>query len=262
MNAAIHGRRIVNTRASHQAAALDTLLHERGAIPLSYPCIAIVPPADTTTLDTALRDLIAGAYDWLLLTSVNTIFAITQRLDTLNLSLARADFRTAAIGSSTAEAAREYLHLEQIELPEQYVAESLAEALPITAGERVLLAESAIARPTLADLLAARGATVTVCEAYNTITGTGGVDLPAVLDQIDALTFTSPSTVTGFVERIGAALPDALSICAVCIGTKTAATASEYGFRQIMTADPYTIAGIVQALEIYFSQEYGASVSL
>jgi uroporphyrinogen-III synthase len=252
----------VNTRASHQAAALDSLLLECGAIPLSYPCIAIVPPADTSMLDAALRDLIAGTYDWLLLTSANTVFAITQRLSMLNLSLLGANFRTAAIGSSTADAARESLHVEQIELPEEYVAESLAESLPITAGERVLLPESAIARPTLANLLTGRGAAVTVCKAYNTVTGTGGVDLPVLLDQIDALTFTSSSTVTGFMERIGDVLPDALDICAVCIGTKTAATASEYDFRQIITADPYTLAGIVQALETYFSGEKSNSVAL
>ena len=40
------------------------------------------------------------------------------------------------------------------------LAESLAEHLPIETGTRVLLPESAIARPTLADRLSARGARV------------------------------------------------------------------------------------------------------
>jgi uroporphyrinogen-III synthase len=41
------GKRIVNTRAVHQAEALNTLLRARGALPLDYPCIAIVPSQDS-----------------------------------------------------------------------------------------------------------------------------------------------------------------------------------------------------------------------
>jgi len=55
------GKRVVNTRAAHQAAELDDLLRGRGAVPVSYPCIAIAPPADPAPLDAALRDAAAGA---------------------------------------------------------------------------------------------------------------------------------------------------------------------------------------------------------
>ncbi len=47
---ALRGKRIVNTRALHQAADFDALLTKYGAVPISYPCIVIEPPADTTQL--------------------------------------------------------------------------------------------------------------------------------------------------------------------------------------------------------------------
>ena len=39
------GKRIVNTRAAHQAAEFSALLRQHGAIPIEYPCIEIAPPA-------------------------------------------------------------------------------------------------------------------------------------------------------------------------------------------------------------------------
>lgn len=259
MSDALHGKRIVNTRATHQAHALNAILSQQGALVLEYPCIAIVPPPDTHALDSALRDLISGAYEWLLLTSANTVYALAQRLADLRLTLDDAPIRAAAVGMSTAESAREHLHLHDVLLPTEYIAEALAEALPVTPLSRVLLPESAIAPPTLADLLTARGAQVTVVEAYQNVTGTGGVDLVATLagGQVDALTFTSASTVAGLVERLQphtGALDTARDICAACIGPKTAAAAQAYGFRHVICAREYTLDGLMQTLNDYFTQ--------
>jgi len=258
MSAALHGKQIVNTRAVHQAEALNALLRARGAIPLAYPCIDIAPPHETHTLDAALHELSAGGFAWLILTSANTVMILAQRLHALGLSLTDAPFRTAAIGPSTAQPAVTHLGVTPFELPPHYVAESLAEHLPITHGMRVLLPESAIARPTLADRLTERGAAVTVVEAYHTVRGHGGLDVPQLLAQkrIDALTFTSSSTVTYFFERLtqeGGQPSDALSVCAVCIGSKTAATARDYGFTTLITATEYTLDGLMDALDAYFA---------
>ena len=80
MSGPLAGRRIVNTRAANQAAELDTLLRAAGAIPVSFPCIAIEPVADPGPLDAALRMMFDGAYDWVLFTSVNTVRAVESRL--------------------------------------------------------------------------------------------------------------------------------------------------------------------------------------
>ncbi|MBI1279204.1 MAG: uroporphyrinogen-III synthase [Anaerolineaceae bacterium] len=258
MNGGLSGKRIVNTRAEHQAKALNDLLQLRGAVPEAYPCIEIIPPEDTSQLDKALVNLCEGHYDWLTLTSANTVFALKQRLDSLGLTLAGKSFRTAVIGPATAEAAQQ-LGLNTIDLPAQYDAEALAISLPIEAGTRVLLPESVIARPTLNDQLTTRGAKVTVVTAYQTICGRGGVDVPRLLaqKQIDAMTFTSSSTVTYFLERLqkeGGKLEDALSLCAACIGDQTAQTARDCDFRVITVASEHTLDGLVNTLDRYFVQ--------
>ena len=263
MTGVLSGKYIVNTRAAHQAETLNNLLRAKGAVPLDYPSIAIIPPENSSRLDAALFDLVIGRFDWLILTSANTVFALAQRLNALGLTLAGTAFRTAAVGPATAEATQEQLHLERVDLPAEYFAESLAHSLPIESGTRVLLPESTIARPALANILSARGAEVSVVAAYQTICGQGGVDVPQLLaqKQIDALTFTSSSTVTYFLERFseeGGKREDAFEVYAACIGSKTAATAHDCGFTVLTTPAEHTLDGLLKALGEYFSQQIRA----
>jgi uroporphyrinogen-III synthase len=169
------GKRIVVTRASHQAAELSELLRRRGAEPLVYPCIAIAPPHDPAALDAGLRAAIAGAFDWLVLTSTNTALALAQRLAELGLAPAQLDgIAVAAVGPATAAAAQRLLGLPVRVVPETYVAESLAATLRPTSQMRILLAQADLARPILAQELTAAGANVTTVAAYRTVLGSGG----------------------------------------------------------------------------------------
>ena len=144
-------------------------------MPIEYPCIEIAPPEDTAPLDSALRELAAGHFDWLLLTSANTVFVLRQRLNALGISLDNAAFQTAAVGPVTDRAARQ-IGLDPVSLPEEYSAEALADAMLDVRGARVLIPASALARPSLAETLARRGAdVVTVC-AYRTVRGQGWAD--------------------------------------------------------------------------------------
>lgn len=257
------GKRIVNTRAAHQAAELDDLLRERGSQPISYPCIAIVPPGDLTDLDQTLCDLVDGRYDWLVLTSPNTVQALAKRMAALNRSIPDpAPFHTAAVGPSTAEIAQKMLGLHIHVVPDEYIAEALADALDLAAGTRVLLPESAIARPTLAQAIRKSGAHVTVVTAYQTGIGTGGADVPHMLAQrrIDAVVFTSSSTVTNFVERLqqeGGNPDDLRGTCIACIGPKTETTAREQGLDVSLVSESHTLEGLIASLESYFSEPVG-----
>lgn len=250
-------RHVVNTRAQHQAAALDDLLRARGAVPVSYPCIAIVPADDDQDFDQALADLVQGHYQWLTLTSTNTVVAVEQRLHALGLKLPHGVFRSAAIGPATREAARHHLNVATLTLPGKYVAESLAESLPVQPGERVLVPESEIARPALADILRSRGAEVTVVTAYRTVCGSGGADVPRLIagHRVDAITFTSTSTVHNFVERIGHEGGDfeaTRELCAACIGPITADAAREAGFNHVVVPSEYTLDKMTDAMDDFF----------
>ena len=120
-------------------------------------------------------------------------------------------------------------------MPDESVAEGLAASLAasLRPGERVLLPQADIARPVLAQRLAAAGAKVVAVPAYRTVIGSGGVDLPALLadKQVDAITLTSASTARNLLQRLAAAGADGAGlegVCIACIGPVTAETAQTH----------------------------------
>lgn len=260
MNALL-GKRVALTRASHQSGELETLLRKRGALVLPYPCIAIVPPDDLTALNNAIRSL--DTFDWLILTSANTAWMLHQQMRITGLILPP-HLRVVAVGSATARAAREWLGAGTVLIPNPgnpQNASALVDALGDISGGRVLLPQSEIADISLQASLITGGAQVTRVDAYRTVIGSGGVDLPLLLKMglVDAVTFTSPSTVQYFMQRFQAegGQPDDLKRgIFVCIGRTTAQAAREAGFSpsQIIVASRQSAAGLAEALEDYFTQ--------
>ena len=250
---------VVITRAEHQADELRALLEAAGFHTLLYPAIAIQPPADISALDAALRH--ARAYDWLLLTSANAVEALARRLEALGLSPhALRGPAIAAVGPATARAVRERLGLEVALTPRKAVGESLLAALPLTAGQRALLPRAARARDVLPDGLRARGVQVDVVTAYETVIGSGGDDLPAALQagHVDAVTFTSPSTVRNTLIRLqreaGLGADVLAGVTIACIGPVTADAARGAGLRVDIMPEEYTTAGLARALMERFNE--------
>lgn len=253
------GRRIVVTRAPHQAGEFAGMLRAHGVEPLLYPAVQIAPPEDPTPLDDALRRAADGAFDWLVLTSHNTVLALAERERALGLAAPFATMRIAAVGPSTAEAATELLGVTVSLLPDEFVAESLVEAMQHTVeGNRVLLPQSAIARATIREGLSESDMVVTAVDAYQTVTGSGGDDVPARLaaGEIDAITFTSSSTVVNFLARLDAAGADRRTldgVCIACIGPIAGRTAEEHGLGPAVIPAEYTLDGLTDALAAHFA---------
>src|SRR6202166_3493455 len=78
------GLRIIVGRARHQADALSSGLRALGAEVAEIPFIEIRQPRSYKPLDAALKHL--HQYDWLILTSVNGVEALWQRLNKLRLT--------------------------------------------------------------------------------------------------------------------------------------------------------------------------------
>lgn len=255
MNGSLGGLRVVNTRAVHQASALDRLLTERGAVSIPYPCIAIVPPADTAELDWSLRRLAAGEFDRLVFTSANAVAAVTSRCARLGIRNAvHPNTSVAAVGPASADAANELLGRSPAVVPDTHTGTELARAIHVRPSERVLLPLSEIAGDDVARGLRRLGADVTEVTAYRTVTGHGGVDLPGMLatNAVDAITFCSPSAVAGFVERMtreNGSLPSAHARTVVCIGPSTHEAAVRHGFMEAVGATIHTLDGLVAELE-------------
>jgi uroporphyrinogen-III synthase len=253
------GKRVVNTRALSQAAELDALLRKHGATPVSYPCIAISPPADTTALDGCLKELARGEFDWLVLTSANTVRSIARRMDRLDLRFpSPTRFRTAVVGPATRDAALRELELTATVMPETYQGSELAAAIPLIPDLRVLLPQSEIAPLDLANALTARGVIVTTVTAYRTVIGQGGAQLTPLVarGEVDAITFASSSAVDGFVTRLAdeGSGPDLLAgIPTVCIGSSTANTAVANGFAAPIVPVEQTLTGLVDTLDLALS---------
>jgi len=245
-------KRIVVTRATHQADSLMQRIRDIGAIPVAYPCIAIAPPDDTTTLDNNLQTL--ATFDWLVLTSPNTVRIVQERLQIRGHQPDWSAFKIAVVGNKTAQVVNKLLGQTYDFIPDDFTADCLATTLPDISGKRVFIPQSALADDSLADALRKRHAIVTNIPAYHTVIGSGGEDVPAMLHarKIDLLTFTSSSTVSYFVQRIQPlAIPD---VPALCIGPSTGATATQVGFRQVLIPDEYSLDGMIQTLIRHFEQ--------
>lgn len=245
------GRRVLVTRAAHQAGKLSEALRAKGAEPVEVPVLEIGPPDDFSPLDRALRQL--DSYDWLILTSANTVRAIVERSGSVGTRLGPPEeLRVAAIGSATAQAAREAgFHVAVV--PERYVAESLVEALtakqPI--GGKILLARAAIARDVIPDALRGAGAIVDVVDAYQNRMPDGAPEQlrEALAAGIDAATFTSSSSVLHLADAArasGLAFPLA-GVAAISIGPITSQTLREAGWQPAIEATRSDIPGLVAA---------------
>jgi len=245
------GRRVLVTRAAHQAGKLSDGLRALGAEPVEVPVLEIRPPEDLGPLDAALQNL--NSYDWLILTSANTVHALTERGAVLGVGLdGSASLKVAAVGEATAEAARK-AGLPITFVPVSYVAESLIEGLGgLIAGQRVLLARAAVARDVIPDALRAAGATVDVVDAYRNMLPAGTPELlrRALAEGLDAATFTSSSSVTHLAEAARAAEVawPFEGVPAISIGPITSGTLREMGWEQAAEASPSDIPGLLAAL--------------
>lgn len=254
---ALEGRRILVTRPRAQAARLAELLETYGAEAITLPAIEIEPPEDWRPLDEAIRSL--ANFRWVVFTSVNGVAAFLERLASAGLDPHRlAGRHVAAIGPETAEALRQG-GIETNLVPSEYRAEGLVDALGprLGRGDAVLLVRAAEARDILPRDLEARGIRVTVAPAYRTVLARDGrAEIRALLEshRLDAITFTSSSTVRGFLALLAPA--DAVRllnrVVVAAIGPITAETAAEHGLTVSVMPHEYTVPALADAIAGYF----------
>ena len=245
------GRRVLVTRALHQAGKLSDGLRALGAEPLEVPVLEIGPPASYESLDAALRRL--ESYHWLILASANAVRALAERAGALELPLAKArGLKVAAVGAATAAAARK-IGLRDVFVPPTYTAESLSDGMSAqVTGRRILIARGVLARDILPDGLRAAGAEVDVVDAYrNVMPEAAPEQLRLALDgEIDAATFTSSSSATHLAEAArtaGIAWPF-VGVLAVSIGPITSQMLRYLGWAPATEAEVSDVPGLIRAV--------------
>jgi uroporphyrinogen-III synthase len=218
--------------------------------------LEIQPPGDWAPLDRALGAI--DSYDWIIVTSANTIPFLDARARELGISLRDLKPQVAAVGRATAAALDATLHLKVSLTPREYLAESLvAELARQIVGKRVLLVRAAVARDIIPDALRAAGATVDVVDAYRNVMPEAAPELlRAALEKgIDAATFTSSSSVTHLAEAAraaGIAFPFA-GVKAISIGPITSQTLRDHGWEPAIEASVSDISGLIAAAERTFA---------
>ncbi|HVF14362.1 MAG TPA: uroporphyrinogen-III C-methyltransferase, partial [Acidimicrobiales bacterium] len=242
----LFGRRVVVTRARHQASGLVERLRAVGADPVEVPTIEIVDPEDGGD---ALRAVAARVreYDWVLFTSTN---AVARFLACLHDARGLGDVRVGAIGPGTAAALAAAGIVADL-VPERSLAEGLLEVFPgpdadeDLGSRRILLPQAAGARPVLANGLAGKGWTVEAVHAYRTVPAIPAPDVLAAAGKADAIAFTSASTVHSYIAAAG---PGAVPPVVACIGPVTTAAAEAERLVVGATATDHTLDGLVAAL--------------
>jgi len=248
------GKRILVTRPSGRAEPLLARLESLGAEAISLPVIRIEPFADLSRLDQALARL--GTYDWVVFTSAQAVEITWGRLPHSSGPRQLAGRRLAAIGPATARSLEQH-GLSPTLVPGEFVAEGLIDALGDVDGQHILLPRAEGARDVLPETLTDRGARVDEIPIYRAVpTQPDGRALEEIRRGIDAVTFTSPSTVRAFGAILAVEGLDPLRLpgnpaCA-CIGPITAAAASAAGYRPAVLAKVYTTDGLVEALCSFF----------
>jgi uroporphyrinogen III methyltransferase/synthase len=249
--------KILISRPRSQADSFADALRSVGFEPVFFPVIEIRPFEENVALDRAIAKL--GCYDWVVFTSVNGVNAFFERLPSPLAPLpsrergAEGGVRVAAIGPKTAHSLVTRGVTPDF-VPDEYVAEAILPGLGDLCGRWVLLPRAEIARKALPEAIAAAGGVAHEIAVYQTVPAEpdpGG--LAALKSGVDAVTFTSPSTVENFVELVRRAGLDPLHLPGdpkiACIGPITQKAAEEAGFVDILVADEYTTEGLLELLQ-------------
>jgi uroporphyrinogen III methyltransferase / synthase len=260
----LFGQRVLVTRSRQQASVLSKLLFAEGAEPIELPTIQIEGLDDYGQLDDALSNL--REYAWVVFTSTNGVEAVFDRLAIAGKDArAFSSARVGAIGPATAASLRERGIVPDF-VPSTYTTEAVAKGFADfdMKNARVLLPRADIATDTLSNGLRELGATLDEVDSYRTVTPTdSSVKAKELLNAraIDAVTFTSSSTVRNLVSLIDGDISLLDGVRIISIGPVTSATARELGVRVDIEATEHTVPGVVAALaaqQIAAAQQQGA----
>ena len=257
----LFGKRILVTRSRAQAGDLSLRLQKLGAEALEFPVIKTTPPEYPEPLGNSVNKI--EQYDWIIFTSVNAVdyfFAEMhqQNKDSRDLS----GIQICAIGPATEKQLVKQGLLSDL-VPKKYIADSIIEDLSQTGdivNLKILLPQSEIAFSLLKDELVKMGVQVDSVVAYRTLheqpENLAAIQEDLACGKIDAVTFTSSSTVRNFTEIVGPQCLEKMNsqICLASIGPQTSKTVSKLLGDKFIQAEQHTIDGLIEILLQQFNE--------
>lgn len=267
-DAPLFGKSVVVTRSREQASALSSRLGAQGADVVEFPTIEIAPRDMDADAESAITELRAGRFDWVVFTSANGVTCFFDLLRKAGADArAFAGSKIAAIGPATAATLGEY-GLSADLVPPRFVAESviasLSEACDLS-GASILIPRASAARDVLPVSLGEAGANVRVVPVYDTVMPRHD-EAAALVErlrsgEVDAVTFTSSSTARNFATMVREkcepgewpALLEGVALAS--IGPITSNTMREEGMAPTCEAPAYTIPALAALVEGILSNE-------
>ena len=255
----LKGKTVMVTRPRAQSKEMTDMLERLGATVIHCPTIKIIEPDSWAALDAAIEKI--NTYDWIVFTSANgpEFFfrrLVERRKDGI-ASMAR--LTVCAIGPATAKAIDAAGVRVDVTATDSKAEGALRAIIEHAGGEekmrglRLLIPRARIAREVLPSELARLGAEVDAVETYQTVKP--DIDAKVVIrlfaeDKIDAITFTSSSTVSNFARLVGASDLSSLlhGVLIACIGPVTAQTAFEYKLENIGQPEAYNSTALVEMI--------------
>ena len=241
----LYGKRVLVTRPKGRAGTLSGRLRTLGAEAVEFPCIRTEAVLPCPAMEDALARL--ADFAWLGFTSAAGVEAFWDCLRSMGRDArALGGVKLAAIGPATGKALEAHGLTADL-IPEIYDAAHMGKALAEAAGGTVLLLRAEEGKAALTDALAQAGVIYEDIPVYRTIyDNPRSAELREELEagKFDYVTFTSASTVKGFVSAVGADA-DFGRFVGLCIGKQTAAEAEKCGI-QVRIAEKATIDALVE----------------
>jgi uroporphyrinogen III methyltransferase / synthase len=255
---ALEGRSIIITRQKSQAVNMAAILENAGARIIYCPTIEVVPPDSWSGVDEAIRRI--GVYDWIVFTSANGVRFFLERMGESGLDISIMNSLTCcAIGPATAAALQTGGARVDV-IAGDARAEGVIEAVISRSGGRgkikglrFLIPRAQVARDLLPTEIRKLGGIVDAVDVYKTIKP--DLDSQAITRmleerQVDAVTFTSPSTVAHFADAL--ARRDLVGLLGGvligCIGPVTAAAARQHGLELIVQPESHNGEALARAI--------------
>lgn len=238
------------TRPYDRAGKACEIVEELGGTPVISPTLDLRPVNTESLKELTERQ---NELDWIVFTSPTTLVSLDKFYPDFLESL---NCKVAAIGNKTSKVAKEY-GLEVDLVPEDFTAEGLVEEFKNQNIQNQVIGvpRTLSARPTLVDGLEELDNEVIVAEAYKSLFPEDKSKVEKAIEEIsngkiDAITFTSPLTVTNFFEIMKEQEKDESllnKILTVAIGPITGRVLDEHNIKYI-TPERYTVRDMLELL--------------
>lgn len=250
-NSLINEKYVIVTRPKKENKTFIKSLEKIGMRVYSYPTITVSKLKISQTTKKYLHNL--TDFDWILFTSANGVRFFIKALteEKIDLSILK-QIKIGAVGTKTAETLKKQ-ELPVHFIPSEFTTKNLANELKNVKGKKILLPRADIATPILIKSFEKKGAQVVNIPIYQT-------KFISLLDKtfknllenkkILCITFTSPSTVKGFMKNMEEMNLNKtiLSIPVLAIGLVTTKSLKNFSFQKIYTADTFTEEGMLEKL--------------